>query len=191
MPKTTYKRKRFPKVDGMHIDLSSLRSIAHRCNPALCASARSCCACYEVAVSEQELSGIIGCLPEASRYVPALAGSDLYEENEQGEIILEVDEADRCIFAYSTGPRGTLCSIHSVALDYGIEPNRLKPACCSLWPLALTDSGPLMLSVQEGAFSFPCNTRRPRNAAGLDAGVADIIREQFGPTTLQCILQLV
>jgi len=171
--------KDLPVVGGLRVDLDSLRSIAHRCDPSLCRGLRGCCSRYEVTLGPTELSTIIGMLPEAARYVPALADADLYEELDEGEFAIETDEEGRCVFAYRNHTGDTLCALHSAALRHGLDPVSVKPRSCFLWPLALTESKPPVLSIQDDAFTFPCNRRRLAKR-GLDPGILAILEGLFG-----------
>jgi hypothetical protein len=173
------------RIDGVRVDVDALVGIAHTCIPERCRDRRSCCACYEVCVGKSEMSPIVGCLPQAAKYNPALRdGSsciDPFEETDEGaHAALATDPDGACVFAYK-GTRGeTWCALHSAALDLGLRPLDVKPQSCWLWPLALTESKPLVLGVQEDAFSFPCNRRRSRTSRQLHRGIAEIVEAVFG-----------
>jgi len=96
---------------------------------------------------------------------------------------LVTDESGKCLFAY-TKKGATLCSLHSAALDLDLPPYRMKPRACSLWPLAITDDAPQVLTVQDSVLTFPCNSSRRKGAKRLHSGVADTIREVFGESFL-------
>ena len=140
-------------------------------------------------MSRNETSPIVGCLPQAANYSPALRDGcsyvDPFEETEDGaHAALATDPDGACVFTYR-GSRGeTWCALHSAALDLGIEPLAVKPQSCWLWPLALTESKPLALGVQQDAFSFPCNRRRPCTSRCLHRGVAEIVVAVFGDAFL-------
>jgi hypothetical protein len=86
-----------------------------------------------------------------------------------------------CAFAFRDGDGRVLCTVHAAALRRGTELRQAKPLCCLLWPLSLTRSRPAVLSVQEGAFRYPCNRPRPAEERGLDEGIAEVLRQAFGP----------
>ncbi len=171
--------EQFPRISGILVDIPALRRLRHDCDPAHCRNRTSCCAQYEVAITETELERVIGCLPEVEVWAPEVVMSDVYEEDGKGAI-LDTDEDGLCVLAYRRVDGSVLCSLHSIALEHGLDPAEVKPQCCCLWPLALSEGRPRTLSVQDDAYTFPCNRLRPRNAAGLDPGVAAILRSCFG-----------
>jgi hypothetical protein len=160
------------------VDLTALSSIAHACDPLLCRSCGSCCGRYEIALSARELERMVGISPEARKFQPDLDPEDFFEELDDGGCALASDEDGLCAFAWRDQEGRVLCSAHSAALARGLDPYRVKPSCCSLWPLALSEGRPRVLTVQDDAFELPCNRRR--RDEGLDSGVADIIRGLFG-----------
>jgi hypothetical protein len=171
-------------IDGTVVDLRSVAELRHACDPAVCRGRRSCCAEYEVRVTGDEVPRIAGLMPAASRYVPDLESDGRLENVFDGlghEICaLETDEEGLCVFAYENGEGCLLCGLHSAAADLGLDPYAAKPDACTLWPLAIVETDPTVLSVQPDAYGFPCNTRRPGPFAGLDPGVRRIIEALFG-----------
>ena len=172
------------RIDGIIVDLPSLVSLAHRCRPESCREDRCCCSEYEVEVDGGELETIVGCLPEASRFAPHLKNGDEYPNifDDQGGNLFAIDQTEDgcCVFVYRDEAGTPLCSLHAAALSMGLPPAEVKPECCHLWPLALSDSRPPLLGIHEDSFTFACNTRRAGRPAGLDPGVAAIIREALG-----------
>lgn len=171
-------------IENMHIDVEALRALAHRCEPLKCIEReRGCCATYEVVVGRREQGTIVGALPEAARFAPALKTGgeylDPFEETEGGSC-LNTGEDGLCVFAYEEARGATLCALHSAALELGLSPTRVKPQACALWPLALVEGDPPLLTVQEDALAFPCNRRRRSGAAGLNGGIAEIVEAVFG-----------
>jgi hypothetical protein len=65
-------------------------------------------------------------------------------------------------------------------LRLGLDPFRVKPRSCSLWPLSLSDGRPSVLSVCDDVFDFPCNRRRSIRAPGLDRGVGRVVEIVLG-----------
>jgi hypothetical protein len=174
-----------PTIAGVRVDLHAIRGIAHTCDPRLCASSGSCCACYEVTVTEEEVSRAIGLLPNARRYARGL-GEDICEETDDG-LALATNAAGRCVFAFKR--RGqTLCALHAASSRLALDPYRMKPWSCTLWPLAVSESHPPVLGVQDGAFDFPCNHPRDPAEPGLDPGIADTLRACYGQAFLQAVL---
>lgn len=175
---------RYLMLENMHIDVEALQALAHRCDPMKCIGrARGCCETYEVVVGRREQGTIVGALDQASRFVFGLKEEGEYlepfEETEDGTC-LSTDEDGRCVFAYEDARGATLCSLHSAALELGLAPADVKPRACALWPLALVEGDPPLLTVQEGVLDFPCNRARGEGAGGLDPGVAGIVEAMFG-----------
>ncbi len=81
----------------------------------------------------------------------------------------------------------TVCSLHSAALELGLPPVEVKPRCCSLWPLALTEGPVPVLSINAQFASFPCNLKKPA-LAGIDEGIQETIRIYFGDSFLSELL---
>jgi hypothetical protein len=183
-----------PVVGGLRIDIKALKRLAHRCDPYICKDRDSCCASYDIEVTRREASRVVGFLPEAARYAPRLRNGRSYldpiEDMDDGPDVLATNEDGRCVLAYDNADGATLCSLHSAALDRGIPYAQVKPAPCCLWPLALSEDRPPMLTVQDDAYDFPCNSRR-KAAAGLDTGVQEILREVFGENLLHKTLDMV
>ncbi len=176
-------------IENMRIDVEALRALAHRCDPMKCIGrARGCCETYEVVVDRCEQGTIVGTLDEASRFAIGLKeGGDFLEpfEETEGGTCLSTDEDGRCVFAYDDARGATMCSLHSTALELGLPPAEVKPRACALWPLALVEGDPTLLTVQEGVLDFPCNRARGEGGGGLDAGVAAIVEALFGRGVLK------
>ena len=187
------KMDQWADIDGYRVDLAALTTLAHHCEPGLCRGG-TCCAEYDVWIGDEEVSRIVGVMPAAARYARHLAdlasadtllrklGPDAYAIGQR--------ELGLCVFAYRAGGGGYLCSLHSAALELGLAPHRVKPDSCFLWPLAISSSRPPVVSVQEGAFAFACNTHREPDGR-LDPGVAEIVRGAFGEGFLQQLARAV
>ena len=175
---------RLIEIQGIRVAVETLLRLRHACDPSLCAKQGCCCRFYEVTFTRREVSRIIGMVPHCIRYVPALApGNDFehpFEKAEGNVFIVDEDEDGTCAFAYRDRKGRTLCSIHSAALDLGLDPYQVKAEACVIWPLALSEDKPPILSVQEDIYHFPCNKRRRPGAKHLDPGVAGAIRHIFG-----------
>jgi hypothetical protein len=172
-----------PEIDGVRVDVPALAALRHRCDPALCRDSGSCCACHDLWIGDEEAERIRALRPEAARYAAhlkaaATENAGLKRLGPDWHTIVRRQDG-LCSLAYRTEDGRVLCSLHSAAVRKGADPFRAKPECCVLWPLSLTTSNPPVLSVQEGAFEFPCNHRREPDGA-LHDGVANIIRVLFG-----------
>ncbi|MBW2177213.1 MAG: hypothetical protein JRH03_09755 [Deltaproteobacteria bacterium] len=178
-------------VDGIRVDMQALKSIQHRCLPEVCRGAPNCCSRYQIHVGEKELETIVGFLPLVEKYTASI-GKDLEYENVfdavgNGCFIIDADENEQCVFAYTTAAEETLCSLHSAAIDLDLSPLDVKPKCCSIWPLTLSDGPEPELSVDPKFTSFPCNRKKPA-PEGIDSGIQETIRIYFGESFLSELL---
>ena len=193
IPDTRYPTS-LPRIQNLLVDLGALARIAHLYDPVRCKKRGCCCSSYEVTVGRREMERITGCMPHAARHAPWLRdGKDWvnpFEEDEARQIVLDTDEHGRCVFAYRNASGETRCSLHTAAIELGLDPYRTKPRSCALWPLALGEGRPRVLSIQDDAFDFPCNRRRrPRRDRSLDPGIAELIQLNFGRPFLSKVLE--
>ncbi len=183
----------YPIIADVAVDLEAIRRIAHCCQPERCADRPSCCATFEVCVDTDEVAKLAGGLPDAARWANRLIADGDYENpfdpTDDGLYAIDTDEDGLCVFAYRKTGR-TLCSLHTWALEVGVRPIDAKPRSCCLWPLALSEDTPSILSVMDGAFDFPCNRRRSGTRKSLHPGVAEIIETALGQAALAEIARL-
>lgn len=174
-----------PEIEGVVIDMEAILSLAHECVPSLCRDRAHCCGCYEIHATGREGERVIGYLAEAARYAPGLRKGKRYvnpleeDDENKGGFIIDTDEEGLCVFSYLNKAGDPLCSLHTVALDEGLSPINVKPRCCHMWPLAVSETKPPLLTVQDEVMDFPCNKKR-RGRRTIDKGVAHIIRDLFG-----------
>ncbi len=179
-------------IQGIRVDLAALRTLRHNCVPQKCVEReRGCCETYEVFVDRSEIGTIVGALPDAARYARHLKQRgefiDPIEDSEGGGDCLATHQDGRCVFAYRASNGMTLCSLHSAGIDLGLEPFKVKPKACALWPLYFVEGKSPLLTVQDGALKFPCNHKRKSSSATLDTGVAHIVRTVFGESFLAAV----
>lgn len=190
----TTSRPSLPAIGDIFIDTTALSSIAHMCLPEACSHSGGCCGYYDVYIHQQELDGLIGMMPPASKYAPHLRDNDgyinLFGEEDNGEFSIDKSEEGGCLFGYADDRNRTWCSLHTAALDLGIPLIDAKPMACLLWPLALTETEPITLSVQDGALAFSCNQSRPERSDPLDKGIAEIVRGVFGQDFLDALYRI-
>ena len=185
--------KIYPVVQGVRVDVEALRSLAHGCDPMICRHTKCCCKSYEIPLDRSEERRVVGMMREAERYMALRdEDGDLFDPVEDmfGDSCLATHENGTCVFAFSTDEGAVRCSLHAAALDLGLPPAEVKPMACTLWPLYLVESPPPLLTVQDDALSFPCNSIRvePRGAGTapdgarpiLHVGVREIIEAIFG-----------
>jgi len=178
-------------VGNIRVDVQALMSIQHCCLPGVCKGVPSCCSCFQIHVNEKELETIVGFLPLVEKYTASIGSAqeydNIFDEAEDGCFIIDVDENEKCVFAYSTAIGETLCSLHSAALELGLPPVDVKPKCCSLWPLALSGGPHPVLSINALFDSFPCNHKKTV-LEGIDDGVQETIHVYFGAAFLRELL---
>jgi len=170
------------RIDGMEVDIDSLLSISHKCAPGLCKKSECCCAQYDICIDDEELNRLITYMPDAAKLAPELlSGSgygNVFEETEDNLYEIDTDDNDLCVFAYSDAKNNVLCSLHTVAYQFSLSPHEVKPSSCITWPLAVSEGRPMLLSVSDDAFDFPCNSRK--GTKSLDPDIAQIIKAVFG-----------
>ena len=155
----------------MKFDFDTIRSIHHECRG--CHSKTDCCcASYDIFISEKEMRRILNIFPLLIEYCPNLAKDgefdNVFEESNDGLIQLDTDENGLCVFAYRQG--GIIrCALHSVAIDMGLSIEDVKPFHCLLWPMAVSSGPETVISIQENALDFPCNS--PQKPDHLGRGI--------------------
>ena len=173
------------RVAGYLVDIHALLRLEHHCDPHLCRRSGSCCAAHDAWIDSEEHDRLTRRLPRAAQFAPHLRnepdpcrrlGPDLF--------VIGKSAAGTCIFAFESDEGETLCSLHAAALEAGESPEKVKPRGCVLWPLCESGSEPPVISVQPGAYDFPCNTPRP-DAQTLHPAIAALIRAAYGPEFLR------
>lgn len=167
------------------IDYKSICSIDHEC--AGCSVvANSCCAKYDVCVSEAEVNKIIPNLPEAAKFCPHLKTVDgyanVFEEAEKGQYAIDAHENGLCVFAYVTN--GLIrCSLHAVETSLGLSLGSVKPEVCLLWPLTFSGEGGV-LTLHDDALSCAGSSPRKKHSRHISPALLETIRHFGGePST--------
>lgn len=163
------------------VDLAEILSIDHACIG--CATAEiCCCARYEVCVDARELNQIIRFLPELARFCPRLKTANgydnVFEEVEPGLYAIDQIDTGLCVFAFVSDQR-IRCSLHTVGSSLGLPLSEIKPKACLLWPLIFTE-GHELLSLDDEAFSFKCNSLREQPSIHLCSNLAEAIELTYG-----------
>ena len=166
---------------AIDVDLHALTTLQHECT-GCSKDKQSCCAHYDICIRKREMQQIIGYLPQAATFCPQLKTADgfdnVFEEVERNLFRIDTLDDERCTFAYDLDHE-TRCSLHTIALDHDLPINTLKPEACLLWPLALSETQPLALSIHKDALQFPCNHLRPQQE-NIHSSVDDILETVFG-----------
>lgn len=174
----------FPTINGIIVDCKALSSIKHSCISNNCKISQCCCSQYEVFIDNIELSNIVGALPYASQYSTILKSDKSFANifGDEGKNTYSIDKNNRgfCVFGYKGKEKSFFCSLHKAAVDMKIPLKKVKPLACILWPLALVESDPVVLTVQEDVTLFPCNQEQASPSIVLDNGIAQIIKIAFG-----------
>ncbi len=175
-------------IDAIEVDIEALYSITYCCTPGVCSKSQCCCARYEICIDRQEMSNLIGYLPEASTYAQDLRDGSGYENvfEELGPNLFAIDmnDEDICSFSYLSKNDEVFCALHTAALELDLPPHEVKPKSCTTWPLAVSESKPVRLSISDDAFSFPCNAPRTETET-LDPNIAQIIQDIYGEAFLK------
>ncbi|GAX59376.1 uroporphyrinogen-III decarboxylase [Candidatus Scalindua japonica] len=178
----------FPIIENIKVDLKSLISIKHTCDPEICSEKGSCCSEYEVCMEKREVDKIVTHIPEAAKFAPQLIANgtyrNIFEETDDNLVSIDTDEENQCLFAWRNGKGEALCSLHSHALKNNLSFYDTKPESCCLWPLAIYDGSPKILTVQDDAFNFDCNKRHKSEKARLDPEISSIINNVYGTKML-------
>ncbi len=185
----------FPIIENIKVDLKSLISIKHKCDPGICKGKISCCAEYEVCMEKKEVNKIIAHTPEAAEFATQLIANgsyrNIFDETNDNLITIDTDEENQCLFAWRNSKGEILCSLHSHAIKNNLSFYDTKPVSCCLWPLAIYDGSPETLTVQDDAFNFDCNRKLKSEKIDLDTGISSIIKNVYGERMLVGINQAI
>ena len=180
--------KLFPIIENVKVDLKSLISIKHKCDPGICKDKISCCAEYEVCMEKKEVDKITAYMPGAAQFAPQLkqdgSYNNIFDETDDNLVSIDTDTDNQCLFAWHNSVGEVLCSLHSYAIKNNLSFYDTKPGSCSLWPLAIYDGSPRILTVQDDAFNFDCNERHKPKRDGLDLEISSIIKNVYGEKML-------
>ena len=165
----------------VEVDVESLLLVENSCSG--CAKGeRCCCSSYEVCVTTAEMKRIIKVLPEAGKFCPHLltvGGYDnVFDEEEPGLFSIDTTEDGLCLFAYWSHHR-IHCSLHSVAVTFGLPLAQVKPKVCLLWPMHFSE-GDEVLAMINDAFLFNCNVRKTPGSHNLSSCFIEAIDLVYG-----------
>jgi hypothetical protein len=172
------------RAGDYRFDIDALRRLEHRCEPRVCGESGSCCAAHDAWIGCEEHDRLVRWFSRAAEFAPHLREMDSPCRQLGPEIYVIRKRPDElCIYAFRAKYGQHLCSLHAAALECGRDPAEIKPRGCVLWPLCESGPKPPVISVQPGAYDFPCNTRREPSGT-LDRGTADLIRSACGAPVL-------
>jgi hypothetical protein len=186
MKPTRKKSKSYAKIpmsgdqNKIGVDFKAVCSIDHECVG--CSEVtKTCCAKYDVCVTEAELKRIIPVLPEAAKLCEHLKTDDgyanVFEEAEKGNYSIDTHENGLCVFAFVKN--GLIrCSLHAVETELGLPLGTVKPAVCILWPLTFSEKGDV-LTLHDDALSCECSSPRKKPSRLVSPALQETIRH-FG-----------
>lgn len=159
------------------VDQKAICTIDHECVGCSVVS-KSCCAKYDICVTDEELDRIIPVLPEASKYCPHLKTDDgyanVFEEAEKGYHSIDTHEDGLCVFAFMD--KGLIrCSLHRVETDLGLPLGSVKPAVCILWPLTFSEKGDV-LTLHENSLACECSSLRKKPSDQIAPALLETIK---------------
>jgi hypothetical protein len=168
------------------VDLKAICSIDHECVGCSEVS-KSCCAKYDVTVTDAELNRIIPVLPEVAKLCPHLKTEDgyanVFEEAEKGLHSIDTHEDGLCVFAYKN--KGLIrCSLHTVEIDLGLPLGSVKPGVCILWPLTFSEKGDT-LTLHDNALACECSSLRKKPSSFVSPALLETIQHFGGKVPIQ------
>ena len=93
-------------VGNVRVDVQALMSIQHCCLPGVFKGPNRPFVLSEYSLNELELETIVGFLPLVEKYTASIGSvqeyDNIFDEAEDGCFIIDVDENEKCVFAYST-----------------------------------------------------------------------------------------
>ncbi len=178
------RRRRQPQQhqrSSVEVDIESLLKLENRCDG--CASdGRCCCSSYEVCVTTAEVKRIIRVLPDAAKLCPHLLApggyDNVFEEEEPGLYSIDTTEDGLCLFAYRAD-HAVHCSLHTVAVTFGLPLEEIKPKVCLLWPMHFSDDDEVLTMIND-AFLFTCNTRKAPGSRDLSPSFVEALELVYG-----------
>ena len=167
----------------IEVDRKAICSIDHECVGCSDVS-KSCCARYDVCVSEAELNRIIPVLPEAALLCPHLKTAEgyanVFEEAEKGQYSIDTHENGLCVFAHVE--KGLIrCSLHTIEVNHGLPLGSVKPAVCILWPLTYSEDGK-SLTLHDDALGCGCSSVRKKPSGQISPALLATIQHFSGET---------
>jgi hypothetical protein len=176
-------------IDGILVDVKALLRLKHYCDPMLCRNGRYCCAQYEITVDKADIKRAVGLMPDAAKFAPEVGeGGEFenpFERVEPGRWAIDChEESGACAFSFKDKKGRGWCSLHAAALKHDLDPYQQKPSVCTMWPLALAEGEPPILTLQDDIYEFPCAWKRGGRPKKLYPDIADNVRATFGEAFL-------
>jgi uncharacterized protein DUF3109 len=171
-------------IEGVLVDLDSILSIDHTCAQDKCDRHSCCCSKYEIGITGAEMSTMIGFMGDAAKYSKSLKDKNgefinVFDKWEEDLYFIDSAKNSLCAFAYENKENQIFCSLHSAALETGTAPHKIKPKSCSLWPLAIIEQKPQILTIQEDVFDYQCNIKKTKDGT-ICPSISETIENLFG-----------
>jgi len=179
-------------VNDILVDLPALLKVKHYCDPMLCRNKRYCCASYEITVDKHDMKRAIGLIPDAAAFAPEVGeGGEFenpFERVEPGRWAIDChEESGACAFSFRDKQGRGWCSLHAAALKHDLDPYQQKPEVCTMWPLALSEGEPPVLTIQDDVYEFPCAWKRRGRQKALYPDIAANVKAIFGEAFLEAL----
>ena len=164
----------------MGVDVKAICTINHEC-VGCSTAAKSCCAKYDVCVTDAELQRIIPFMPEISKLCPHLKTKEEYanvfEEAEKGFHSIDTHDDGLCVFAHKAD--GLIrCALHTVEKNLGLPLGSVKPSVCILFPLTFSGGGDV-LTLHDDALGCECSSLKKTPSSLISPDLLATIRH-FG-----------
>lgn len=178
------------KTKYLYIDVAGICSVIHNCTGCR-GESKCCCSSFEVTITGRELFNIIGYFPFAVQFCPHLekhhSYENIFEQIGSDLYCIDITENGLCVFAYFENNM-ICCSLHAVSSKLEIPVREAKPLSCLLWPLAIFEGEQRILSIDDYALEFNCNTKNKKGVLSLCPSIAENIKMAFGKE-FSCDLQ--
>ncbi len=155
------------------VDSSELETGEYKCDPALC-KGNVCCAIFDIAVTFEERIRISEYIYELYKYCPWLKDFKNVFKITPCEILIKKRENNLCLFNWEDEEGRAWCALHSLALEKGENPFKLKPLNCSLWPFLRDGNNNLELDRHTNAPCLKLNNTKVEKDPELLAMLKDI-----------------
>ncbi len=131
---------------------SEISSCHYSCDPSCC-KGNVCCKTFDIAITFEERNRIEDLLPELYQYCPWLKDMENCFQLTPCELFIRKQSNGLCVFNWLDDNGGAWCALHTLALKKGLNPFKVKPLNCSLWPFLRDGADHLELDRETPA---PC-----------------------------------
>ncbi len=151
----------FLRFGSYRVPVSDLLEYEYACDPTCCMAIDAfCCARFDIGITFEEEERITALLPEIARRCRWLRRGEGYVDpftRKPSELLIDKRADETCSFNYRGTDGRFWCAVHTVAEELGMDPFKVKPLPCSLWPWALEGRDLLRLDLESNP---PCLKKR-------------------------------